>query len=101
MAYKAVITREAQREYESIVSYLTSTLLSPAAANDFMNEFEYQVALTCEMPLMHSPSHLPELAALGYHPIHVKRYVALYKVADNTAIIAHIFHQTQDYARLV
>lgn len=40
MTYKAVITREAQREYESIVSYLASTLLSPAAANDFMNEFD-------------------------------------------------------------
>ncbi len=101
MAYKAVITREAQREYESIVSYLVSTLLSPAAADDFMNEFEYQVALTCEMPLMHPLSHLPELAALGYRPIHVKRYVALYRIADDKIVIAHIFHQTQDYARLV
>ena len=81
MAYKAVITREAQREYEAIVSYLATALLSPAAANDFMNEFDYQVALTCEMSLMHPLSHLPELAALGYRPIHI--------------------HQTQDYARLI
>lgn len=101
MTYKAVITREAQREYESIVSYLASTLLSPATASDFMNEFDHQIALVCEMPLMHPLSHLPELAALGYRPIHIKRYVALYKVTNDKIVIAHIFHQTQDYARLV
>lgn len=101
MAYKAIIAREAQREYESVVSYLASTLLSPAAARDFMDEFDRQVALACEMPLMHPLSHLPELAALGYRPMHVKRYVALYKVVGEQIVIAHIFHQTQDYARLV
>ena len=58
MTYKAVITREAQREYESIVSYLASTLLSPAAANEFMNEFDHQITLVCEMPLMLSLIHI-------------------------------------------
>lgn len=53
------------------------------------------------MPLMHPLSHLPELAALGYRPIHIKRYAALYKVTNDKIVIAHIFHQTQDYARLV
>ena len=101
MAYRAVIAREAQREYESIVAYLTSSLLSPAAASDFMAEFDHQLGLVCVMPQMHPLSHLPELAALGYRPMHVKRYVALYKVLDDKIVVAHIFHQTQDYARLV
>ncbi len=31
----------------------------------------------------------------------VKRHVALCKVTEDSVVIAHIFHQTQDYARLV
>ena len=101
MTHKAIITHENQQKYGTIISHLASTLLSPIATSNFMNEFDHQIALTCEMPLMHPLSHLPELAALGYRPIHIKRYVALYKVTDDKIVIAHIFHQTQGYTRLV
>lgn len=33
--------------------------------------------------------------------MHVKSYVALYEAEGDEVVVAHIFHQSQDYARLV
>lgn len=32
--------------------------------------------------------------------MHVKSYVALYEAEGDEVVVAHIFHQSQDYARL-
>ena len=101
MAYSVAITAEAMREYEQIVSYLSGTLKSPSAAKGFADEFMRQVDSARENPELHAMSRMPELAARGYRPLFVKNYVALYKVHEGAIVIAHIFHQSQDYARLV
>lgn len=44
---------------------------------------------------------MPELAELGYPSFRVLNYIALYKVLDGGIVIAHIFRECQDYARLV
>ena len=46
-------------------------------------------------------SHMQELAARNYQSFPVNNYVCLYKFEHETIYIAHIFHQSQDYARLV
>lgn len=33
--------------------------------------------------------------------MHVKNYVVLCKADDNEVVVVHIFHQSQDYAKLV
>ena len=101
MAYKRRILEEAAREYRDIVSYLATVLCSPDAACGFMDEFEYQLDLVCEMPELYGLSHLKELAVLGYRPMRVKNYVALYKIVGDVVVIAHVFHQSQDYAKLI
>lgn len=101
MGFRRVILREAQKEYRNIIEYLANVLKSPQAAVDFMDEFEYQLGLVVDNPHLHALSQLPELAARGYRPMRVKNYVALYKVDGDSVVIAHVFHQSQDYARLV
>lgn len=101
MACPRVILSSAQLEYESIVEYLAVELASPTAAVEFMAEFEHQLNLVCDMPEIHGFSRIPELEAMGYRPMPVKRYAALYRFDGEKIIVAHIFHQTQDYARLV
>ena len=101
MAYSVTIAAEARREYEQIVSYLAGTLKSPSAARGFADEFDRQVSHIRENPELHALSRMPELAAKGYRPLLVKSYVALCKIAGESIVIAHIFHQSQDYARLV
>lgn len=101
MTYKLVITREAEREYEQIAAYLAKTLGSRQAASHFISSFAEKIELVRQNPKSHPPSHLPELAAQGYRSMAAMRYVALFKIKDGNVFITHIFHQSQDYARLV
>ena len=101
MTYSVTIAAEAMREYEQIVSYLTNTLRSPAAAKGFVDEFMQQVDSVRDNPELHALSRMPELATKGYRPLFVKNYVALDKVHDGAIVIAHIFDQSQDYVRLI
>ncbi len=101
MAYSVTIAAEAKREYEQILAYLSETLKSPGAAKGFVDEFDRRVSLIRNNPELHALSRMPELAARGYRPLLVNSYVALYKVVNDSIVLAHIFHQSQDYARLV
>ena len=101
MAFSVAMLRSAQREYEDIVGYLSDVLQSPAAARGFADEFDHQLDLVRDNPRLYGLSRMPELAARGYRAFFVKRYIVLYKVSDGRVVVAHIFHQTQDYARLV
>lgn len=101
MAYKKVILKSAQAEYRDIVSYLVEVLKSPQAAARFMNEFDYQLDLIAEAPEMFSLSRMPELAARGYRAAHVDNYLMLYKIQGQNVVVAHVSHQSQDYARLI
>lgn len=101
MGYRLSIAREAQREYRDIVSYLVNVVKSPQTAHHFMMEFDAKVESVRSHPDACSLCHLPELAARGYRPASVMRYTLLYTVRGDDVVIAHIFHQSQDYARLV
>lgn len=101
MACRKVILAEAQREFRDIVGYLVGVLQSPRAAQRFMDEFDAQLALVSENPGIYGLSRVPELAARGYRCASVGSYVMIYKVQADAIVVAHIFHQSQDYARLV
>ena len=101
MAYKVSILESAQREFQEIVNYLLNILKSPHAAENFINEFEYQVSLIKSDPRIFAVSKMPELAAKEYRVTFINAYIMLYTVRDNGIFITHIFHQRQDYARLV
>lgn len=101
MDYKVTITREAKREYRNIVSYLADVLKNPQAARHFMLEFSAKINMVQKHPEAFGLCHLPELAARGYRSASVMRYIFLYKILDGKNVVAHIFHQSQDYARLI
>ena len=42
-----------------------------------------------------------ELAARGYRSVLVCSYTVLYRVYKDVVAIAHMFHQSQDYATLI
>jgi len=101
MTYNVVILKSARYEYESIVGYLAQILKNPRAAGNFVAEFEYQLDLLREQPLLRPLSHIRELAARNYRSFPVNNYECLYKFGRETIYIAHVYHQSQDYARLV
>ncbi|MGO5317115.1 type II toxin-antitoxin system RelE/ParE family toxin [Paraeggerthella hongkongensis] len=101
MAYEYVILRGAQNDYRGIVEYLLDVKRSPQAARRFVDEFDRQLGIVCDNPLLHALSRMPELASLGYRSFFVNKYIVLYAFRDDRVVVAHVLHQTQDYARLV
>ena len=101
MAYKPIILKSAQVEYRDIVAYLSRSLGSPQAASNFINEFGKQVERACQNPAQFPLSRIPELALKGYRSALVNSYIMLFKVDEAMIVIAHIFHQSQEYASLI
>ncbi len=101
MAYELVLLPRAQHDFDEIVQYLAIDLASPQAAGRFIDEFEKKAGLVCENPCLYPLSRIPEISARGYRSMPVLRYVALYSARENLIVVAHIFHQSQDYARFV
>lgn len=101
MAYKYRMLAGAQRDYENILNYLCSVADGLSAAKSFADEFDHQIGLVCENPYLYSLSRMPEVAALGYRVMLVNNYLALYFFRKETVFVAHIFHQMQDYGRIV
>lgn len=101
MTYKVKILSEAQMEIREIVEYLAKVLKSPQAATGFIDEFQNQVDLIRSDPGIFAVSRVAELAAKGYRVALIKNYVMLYAVRRDTVFVAHVFHQRQDYFRLI
>lgn len=99
MAYSSRILETAYQELESVVSYLSS--YSSSAASFFLDSFEEKLDLICSGVVSFGLSRMPELAALGYRCALVGQYLFLYYIENDTVVVAHIFHQRQDYARMV
>ncbi|MCL2808001.1 MAG: type II toxin-antitoxin system RelE/ParE family toxin [Coriobacteriia bacterium] len=101
MVTKFKLSKQAALEYERIVEYLSIKLQSPQAASNFEEEFLRVVKLACVQPEVFPLSQYSHLAKLGYRKLLINKYIALYTYRNNMIIVGHIFHQTQDYARMV
>lgn len=99
MAYRSRILETANQELEGIVAYLSS--YSSLAATCFLDSFEEKLDLLCSGVVSFGLSRMPELAALEYHCALVDKYLFLYYIENDELVVAHIFHQRQDYASLV
>lgn len=99
MAYKVRILPTAEEEVDAIVAYLLT--LGKPAAKSFTSQYRNQLRLLESGVVDYGLSHPPELAKLGYHSCRVNKYVMLYCRTTDTVVIAHVFHQRRDYARLV
>lgn len=101
MACDYVLLESAQEEYRDIVDYLLAVSDGPSAARSFSDGFESLMRDVCDNPFGRRLSRIPEVAALGYRSAIMGRYVVLYSFREGRVLVAHIFHQRRDYARLV
>lgn len=101
MAYKLVVLYTAKIEYCSILNYIANILQDKKAVKNFYYEFNRIISLLRNNPNLFSISQFEELSINGYHKANVNNYLILYKIEKQTIYIAHIFHQMQDYGKLV
>ena len=99
MAYSIRILPSAEQEVEEIVEYLLTH--GPNTARAFTTAYRRQLELLASGTVDYDLANLPELAQLGYHTCHVNSYLMLYYYEETSVVIAHVFHQSQDYAKLV
>ena len=99
MACRVKIQPTASKELEGIVAYLPS--FGPNTAASFLNEWENALERLREESVIHRLSRFDILARLGYYAILIKGYIALYFIEGGDVVIAHLFHQSQDYANIV
>ncbi len=99
MAYSVQILPTAEREVEDIVGYLLSH--GTNTARRFTDKYRAQLKLLASGTVDFGLAFLPELADLGYRTCLVNTFVLLYYYEGNNVVIAHVFHQSQDYASLV
>lgn len=99
MALSVRILPEAEREVDEIAAYLAGH--GPRTLARFLDKYEEQLELLATGRVDYGLCKLPELARLGYHSCHVNSYIMLYFFEGDEVIVAHVFHHSQDYARLV
>ena len=99
MACRVRIQPTAERELDAIVAYLAA--FGQATASAFLNAWESMLVSLRDGTVDYRLSRFLPLAQLGYHSVLVKSYVVLYFKDGEDVVIAHVFHQSQDYAKLV
>lgn len=99
MAYDVKILPTAELEVEDIVEYLSGFGVQPA--RHFIEDYRRQLELLASGVIDYGLCRLPEVAKLGYHACRVNSYIMPCCFEGDAVVIAHVFHQRQDYARLV
>ena len=104
MACSVKIQPTALQELESVVSYLLG--FGQNTALTFLDAWDKLLEHLGSGVVEHRLSRFETLARLGYHTVLVKGYIVkgyivLYFKEDDDMVIAHLFHQSQDYANIV
>lgn len=101
MASKVVATAKAKEDLDSAVSYLADVLFDYQAAKSLYEKYVELTNLLKQFPELFPVSDDFELAKRGYRKAPLGNYLALYIYKNNLVTIVRIFHQIQDYAKLV
>mgnify|MGYP004507525161 FL=1 len=100
MGYSVRLADEASRDLDGIVAYLCEVLAAPAAT-ELLHAYDAFDDVVEKRPEAYEKCADSHLAQLGYRKASLKGYIALYRTEKNEVVVSRVFHQSQDYARLV
>lgn len=98
MACKVRILPTAFDELAGAVGYLACE--NPDAAEKLLDQWEEAFDRLEDVDVELTLSRFETLARLGYRTFKVGSYIALCYREDGDAVIAHVFHQSRDYASI-
>lgn len=108
MAYRVVVTEQFRNDVLAVVGYLKNELGSPNAASRLVDSIDNALSLIGEMPYMYAVSTKPRLGMFELRECFVQNYVIVYGAlpslasdADGDVHVLRLFHQTQDFERLL
>ena len=99
MAYKVVLTPDAEEELNQFIRYLLYEKKNEQAASNVLDDFEAMVQSLSRVAGRLKLCDHPRLRALGYRKIHflTHRYFMLYRMEGDLAVVDGIFHELQDF----
>ena len=103
MAYKLIVSKDADRDIDEIVSYIAHELKNTQAAISFLADVEQSYWHVTENPLMYSLCNDERLQEAGYRIIAIKRYLVIYRVdeARKSVFIVRVVYGARDYSKLL
>ncbi|WP_026658755.1 type II toxin-antitoxin system RelE/ParE family toxin [Butyrivibrio sp. AC2005] len=99
MAYKVVMTEDAEKDFDNFLYYLVYIKRNPQAASHLIDCVEETKFRLAEVAGSLKLCENEKLKSFGYHRINFKEmdYFFLYRVEGDMAIIDNMFHYLQDY----
>lgn len=103
MDFKVVLTDKAQMHAQNILDYIFYELENVQAAFNVEQDMKDTAARLSQVAGNLKLCDDPELRALGYRTIHLKRhnYFMPYKIVDGCAYVTGIYHDLQDYENIL
>jgi plasmid stabilization system protein ParE len=99
MAYKVRIQPSALQELDETISHLKG--FGDNTASSFLTKWQNLLEGLRDGAVEHRLSRFDVLARLGYRTVLLDKYIILYFTEGEELTIAHLFHQSQDYASIV
>lgn len=101
MAYSLVMTAAFERDYDSVLAYLSYNLKSPQAAGSLMDQMDAALERLESNPFLNAISRKPSLARLEYREERALGYVLLYRIEGEDVVVKRLFHMSQAYEEYV
>ena len=101
MASKVVVAESAARSLIEAAAYIANILCEKSAGSNLLNEFDNFIETVGRLPGLYPLCSEKRLAAKGIRKALIGNYVALYVYENDQVTVIALFHQTQDYAKLV
>ncbi len=99
MAYKILITPDAEEDLDRFIAYLINEKNSKQAAKNVLEDFEATKQSLSNVAGSLKLCDNPRLRELGYRRINFlsHRYFMLYRIEKKNVIVDAVFHGSQDY----
>ena len=100
---KLLVSPAADRDLDSILSYLINELCNPQAAGNLLDEVESPYDALVETPEAFELCRDERLADLGYRKVQVGNYLMIYQYDSemDEINVLRFFHESQNYLAMM
>jgi len=103
MQYSVEISELAEKQYDSILSYLANVKMNPQAVIGVMDDYDYAIEQLEMMADSFGYCLDKRLREMEFHKLHFRshRYLFVYRVKENKVVIEGMYHELQDYENAI
>jgi len=103
MVYSLAVSKDASRDIDEIVTYISRVLQNRQAAASFIDNVKICYRNIAESPFMYGLCSDERLRSKGYRKIVVKNYLIFYRVDEGqqTVFVVRVIYGARDYTKLL